>query len=67
MFYTSEPLRTLNQIQVVPLVRGTIELKAVWDDSIGSLDWHILSQSRYMVNTGSYATEVKDTTLFPAE
>ena len=57
LFYTSEPIRTLNQIQVVPGVRGTIELKAVWDDLIGSLDWHILSQSRYMINEGSYATE----------
>jgi len=57
MFYTGEPLRTLNQIQVVPGVRGTIELKAVWDDLIGSLDWHILSQSRYMLNQGSSATE----------
>ena len=31
-------------------VRGSIELKGLWDEINQSLDWHVLSQVRYILN-----------------
>ena len=50
VFYVSEPVKVLSELQVVNGVRGTIELKGVWDEINQSLDWHVISQVRYMLN-----------------
>ena len=50
LFYVNEPARVLKELQVVQGVRGTIEMKAVWDELNGTLDWHVLSRVGYMVN-----------------
>lgn len=50
LFYVNEPAQVLKELQVVQGVRGTIEMKAVWDELNGTLDWHVLSRVGYMVN-----------------
>jgi hypothetical protein len=46
----NEPIKVLSELQVVNGVRGSIELKGVWDEINQSLDWHVISQVRYMLN-----------------
>lgn len=67
IFYLNEPIKVLSELQVVNGVRGSIELKGVWDEINQTLDWHVISQVRYMLNQAQPTISRPSPYLLPNE